>query len=128
MKILVVDDDDMVRMMMVQALRSEGYETDECSDGADAIAKLECNTYDIVVTDVVMPNRSGASVGEYVRKNKLPMAVLAVSFDSENGGALEFASYFADGTLQKPYDKATFIKAVKSLSPGTNIDSALQNL
>ena len=128
MRVLIVDDDDMIRMMMVYALRSEGYETDECSDGKDAIAKLELNLYDIVVTDVVMPNQSGAAVGEYIKKNKLPTAVLAVSSDFENGGALDFANYFANDTLQKPFDKETFLNAVKRLPLGNNVDSALQNL
>ena len=130
MKILVVDDDDFIRMMMVQALKSEGYEVEESTDGADAIAKLGCNDYDIVVTDVVMPNQSGVSVGEFIKRNALHTAVLAVSAFStdEEGGVLDFANYFADDTLKKPFEKEVFLKAVKNISPGNDIESALQNL
>ncbi len=130
MKILVVDDDELMRMTMVQALKSEGYDIEEGVDGADAIEKLKQGTYDIVVTDVVMPNQSGASVGEYIKKNKLHTAILVVSsFSNSDGGSpLDFANYFADDTLQKPFSKDALISAVKHLSPGINIESALQNM
>ena len=130
MKILVVDDDDLVRMMMVQALESVGHDIDECDDGIAAVAKIKQCTYDIIVTDVVMPGQSGVSVGEYVKNNDLPSAVLAVSAYANNdeGNALAFANYFADDILKKPFDKETFLTAVKKLSPGINIDSALQNM
>lgn len=128
MKILVVDDDDFIRAVMIKTLKSAGYEIDDSFDGTDAIQKLKTNSYDAVITDIVMPDVSGISVGEYVKTNNLPLAVLAISAHSSHGGMLDFANYFADDTLQKPFTKEELITAVKRLPKGINMDSVLQNL
>lgn len=130
-KVLVVDDDDFVRMVMVQALQSAGHETDESPDGTDAIAKLSLNKYDLVVTDVVMPEESGVSVAAYIKKNKLPTPVLAVSSHSNgdnSGSVLDFATYFADDTMRKPFRKEQFLETVNRLSACVGADIALENL
>ena len=128
MKILVVDDDDFVRTVMVQTLCKAGHEIEDSSCGEDALDKLKTNVYDVVVTDIVMPDQSGAAIGDYVKSHQLPTAVLAVSAHSRKGEALEFANYFADDTLQKPFKKEELIRAVEGLSRGNDIESALLNL
>jgi CheY-like chemotaxis protein len=128
MKVLVVDDDDFVRTVIAQALKGAGYDVEESCDGGDAITKLGKSKYDIVITDVVMPKQSGASVGEYIKNHELPTAVLAISSYGGDGGALDFANYFSDDTLQKPFGKETLLKAIKRLPVGGDLDSALLNL
>lgn len=128
MKILVVDDDDFVRTVMVQTLRKAKHDVEESSCGVDGLNKLKTNIYDIVVTDIVMPDQSGATIGDYVKSNQLPTAVLAVSAHSRKGEALEFANYFADDTLQKPFKKEELLRAVERLSHGNDVESALLNL
>ena len=128
MKILVVDDDDLVRVVIIQTLKSAGHEIEESADGSDAIKKLGNNTYDIVITDVVMPGQSGISVGKYIRNHDLPIAVLAISSYCEAGGMLDFAHYFADDTLKKPFKKEELLRAVDALPLGGDLDSALQNM
>ncbi len=128
MKILVVDDDDFVRKVMVQTLHKAGHDIEESNCGKDGLDKLKANSYDVVVTDIVMPDQSGATIGDYVKSHQLPTAVLAVSAHSRKGEALEFANYFADDTLQKPFKKEELIRAVEGLSRGNDIESALLNL
>lgn len=128
MKILVIDDDDFIRTIISQALQSEGYDIKEYDNGEDAIEDLKQNTYDVVVTDVVMPRKSGASVGEYIKNNNLPTSVLAISAFGGDGSSLEFATYFSDDTLKKPFKKEDLLAAIKSLPVGGNLNSALQNM
>lgn len=128
MKILIVDDDDFVRTVMVQTLRKAGHDIEESSNGRDAINKLKETIFDVVVTDIVMPDQSGATVGDYIKSHQLPTAVLAVSAHSRKGEALEFANYFADDTLSKPFKKEELVSAVEGLSRGNDIESALLNL
>lgn len=128
MRVLVVDDDNFVRVVMVQALISAGYSIDESSNGHDAIEKLKSNTYDVVITDIVMPEQSGISVAEYIRSNNIPVSVLAISAHGGEGGMLDFAEYYADETLQKPFKKEDFLRVVKNISKGINVDSALMNM
>ncbi|HPF78272.1 MAG TPA: response regulator [Alphaproteobacteria bacterium] len=128
MKILVVDDDDFVRTVMAQTLSKAGHDIDESACGNDALKKLQENVYDVVVTDIVMPDQSGATIGDYVKNNHLPTAVLAVSAHSRKGEALEFANYFADDTLKKPFRKEDLLRAVEGLSHGNDIEAAMLNL
>jgi len=130
-RILVIDDDDVVRLMMVQTLKNAGHETHESSDGRDAIDNLQSNDYDMIITDVIMPNESGVSVAEYIRTNHIPSPVLAVSAFSDGdaaGSLLDFASYFADATLSKPFDKDTFLETVDRLLNTGAIEQALENM
>ena len=120
MRALIVDDESFIRAMMVEVLVSEGFDTDESFDGDDAIQKLAENTYDIVITDVVMPNASGLSVAEFIRANEIPAAILAISAhagaeDSETN-LLNLMKDYVDAMLEKPFDAATFMDTVRKLT------------
>lgn len=130
MKILIVDDDDFVRALMVQTLQSAGHQTEECSDGLDAIARLGTDVFDLVVTDIIMPNEGGISVASYVREHKLPTSVLAVSgyLDDSEGSISNIASYYADDTLKKPFRKEELLDAVLGVSSSAYAERALENM
>ena len=61
-KILVVDDEPLTLELIVDGLREEGYGVDLMSNGQDAIAAAEASNYDLVITDLSMPNVSGMEV------------------------------------------------------------------
>jgi CheY-like chemotaxis protein len=58
-KILIVDDDPHIRELARVFLKNEGYDTDEASDGVEALSKLETTKIDLVVLDIMMPNMDG---------------------------------------------------------------------
>jgi len=60
--VLVVDDDDSTRAMILAVLRRAGYEADAAANGDEALARLETTNYSAVVLDVVMPGISGVEV------------------------------------------------------------------
>ncbi|MCI5059851.1 MAG: response regulator [Alphaproteobacteria bacterium] len=128
MKILVVDDDDFIRTVLLKTLISAGYDVEESPNGAHAIDRLKTNKYNLVITDVVMPEQSGISVGEYIRKNEIQTAVLAISAYNKEGDMLDFAEYFADETLEKPFEKSQLLKIVSRLCQTGNITNALENM
>lgn len=117
-KILVIDDDNLTRALIAKTLRAAGHEIDDAANGEQGIQHLKSNRYDLVVTDIVMPNRSGISVAEYIRKNDPATAILVVSAFSgrePDDGVLEFADHFADEALCKPFEKDELLEAVESL-------------
>ena len=117
-KILVVDDDGFIRDIIVKTLAAEGYEVDQAADGQKAIDRLQSNNYDLVVTDVVMPHKSGISLSNYIHDNEIPTPVLAISgLSGKNDGpdVLEFAQYFADEHLVKPFQKGELLETVRRL-------------
>ena len=67
-KILVVDDEDKIREMIVKYAKHEGFETDEAKDGLEAVEKCEENRYDLVIMDIMMPNLDGFSAVKEIKE------------------------------------------------------------
>jgi CheY-like chemotaxis protein len=65
--ILIVDDDEMVRMALVELLKPEGYLLDEAGSGKEALAKLEKDKYDLMMFDIIMPEIDGIELCKRVR-------------------------------------------------------------
>jgi len=84
-KILVADDDEGVRVGLVANLELEGYEVAEARDGAEAIRLIRANSYDLIVSDVVMPSATGVEVLTAVRGQHLDTPFILISaFVSED--------------------------------------------
>lgn len=70
MRFLVVDDSPTMRRIVANALRDIGYsEVVEAEDGSDAIAKLDANPVEFVITDWNMPNVNGLELTQYIRQH-----------------------------------------------------------
>jgi CheY-like chemotaxis protein len=85
-RILVIDDDRYVRMMLCDLLPTWGYEADAAADGAEGLALFGRGVYDVVLTDLTMPNLSGLDVAAGVRDRDPSVSV--IMFTAFNG---EFA-------------------------------------
>jgi two-component system, OmpR family, alkaline phosphatase synthesis response regulator PhoP len=66
-RILIVDDDEMVRMALVELLRPEGYLLDEAGSGKEALVKIDENKYDLMMFDIIMPEIDGIELCKRVR-------------------------------------------------------------
>ncbi|MBI5471427.1 MAG: response regulator [Ignavibacteriae bacterium] len=81
MNLLVVDDDSVVRMSMRTLLTSEGHSVCTAADGEDALAKLASHTFDMIISDVYMPNMDGVRLRNVVReipdKRSLPFLFIS---------------------------------------------------
>ncbi len=96
--ILVVDDDDILRMLLRQFLEGEGYRVTEAADGDQALARLRESSFDLVIMDIAMPGIDGLSVCEHL-KSLLPVpppVLMITALDDEesvdrtfNAGAVD---------------------------------------
>jgi CheY-like chemotaxis protein len=81
-RVLVVDDDKLLRGSLAKFLGEHGYEVIEASDGKDALAKAERNIPDFVITDIMMPQLDGIEMLEKMRTTpwgkNLPAVVLTI--------------------------------------------------
>ncbi len=68
MKVLIVDDEEMIRMVLKEYVEFEGGETDEAQDGMEAVLKCRENEYDVILMDVMMPKLDGFSAVKEIRK------------------------------------------------------------
>jgi len=108
-RILVVDDDDDLREVLTTALAREGHCVDGACDGAEALALLERQPYDLVLSDLRMPGTDGPSLYETLRTRhhfpvrfatKLPRVIFMT------GNAAEHADFLrgtTDPILEKPF-------------------------
>jgi two-component system alkaline phosphatase synthesis response regulator PhoP len=68
--ILIVDDDEMVRMALVELLKPEGYILDVAGSGKEALIKIDENRYDLMMFDIIMPEIDGLELCKKVRSRE----------------------------------------------------------
>ena len=78
-RVLVVDDDDAIRMMVERVLKREQYEVESARDGFEAIEKLTRNDYATVLLDLMMPRVDGHGVLRYLEQKPEPPAVIVMT-------------------------------------------------
>jgi two-component system response regulator (stage 0 sporulation protein F) len=104
-RVLVADDDDDLRALVVPALRSDGYDLIEARDGAALVEIMTKSTPpDAVVTDICMPGASGLSILDELRKaGCMTPIVVITAYGGEHTRALA-ERLGANATFQKPFD------------------------
>jgi DNA-binding NtrC family response regulator len=120
-KILLVEDDNLVRDMLVQMLQRAGHTVASAANGEEATEILKTIEPDIMVTDIIMPKKSGITLISEV-KNKHPnMEMIAIS----GGGRLDPTGYLdlseslgAAVSFEKPVDKSALLMAIDLLLQG----------
>jgi two-component system response regulator GlrR len=126
-KILLVDDEEMVLRLLETALKSEGYNTMVCQKADDALRLLKSENFDLMITDIRMPEKDGMQLVEEMRDMGVNIPVIAISGDKGDEKAddyLDFAIYFTADALKKPIKKDDLLSAVR-LSLGPSVDEAL---
>ena len=115
MKLLIVDDSTMLRDMLSYALNEGGYtDVTEAVDGVDGLEKAKKITYDLIISDVNMPNMDGITMVSEVRKlpqySKIPILVLT----TERGDDIKAQGKTAGATgwIVKPFVPDQLLKAV----------------
>src|SRR5579871_5871014 len=88
-KILLVEDDDLVNDMLGQMLQRAGHEVVSAANGEEATEKLKISEPDIMVTDLIMPKKSGITLISEVRNKHPHMEIIAIS----GGGRLDPTGY-----------------------------------
>ena len=120
-KILIADDDDIFRELLKDSLSQSGYDVEAVHDGLMALKELTKHKYDLVLTDIVMPEKEGIEVIREVTKDYPEIKIIAMSGGSPFLHAdlnLTLAKKFgADITLQKPFMHNQLIDSIIALFP-----------
>jgi len=88
-KILIADDDDSLRTFVAKVLEKEGYLVVQAVDGTDAWVKLQNDTYDLLLTDIVMPNMDGVELSTRAIVDNPNMKVMFMTGFTGMAGDLE---------------------------------------
>jgi heavy metal response regulator len=115
MRILLVEDDKRVASFISRGLKEEQYVVDTASDGENAFFLAQANDYDLVILDVVLPDRSGFEVLKTLRGDGLRMPVLMLTGQSKTQDKIKGLDAGADDYLTKPFDFDELLARVRAL-------------
>lgn len=113
-EILLVEDEDPVRLFSARALRSKGYVVTEARTGAAALEILAENTFDLLVTDMMMPEVDGATLIKTARKDMPDLPVVCISGYTQEAVAKEISALPKVYFLPKPFSLKQLAGKVKT--------------
>jgi DNA-binding response OmpR family regulator len=119
--ILLIDDDPALRQTMKKIMALAGHTVDEADDGSVGLDLFRERHYDLVVTDILMPEKEGIETIIELREANQAVKILAVSggMTLDPTGHLEDAEALgADASLPKPFTVEEFTEAVEGLLKG----------
>lgn len=113
-RVLVVDDEPMVREQLRRTLTLRGYNVTEADSARSGLAVLQDEAFDVVLMDIIMPGMSGTEAISELRSRGCETPVIFVSgyFDTEHQKGLEQLSF--QGFLRKPYSISDLLAAVEA--------------
>lgn len=115
--ILIVDDSNAIRQSISFVLEEAGFAVVPANDGMDAVQKLEGQQFDLVISDVNMPNMDGIALVRHIRqtaKHKFT-PVLMLTTESQAGVMQEGKAAGATGWIVKPFEQEKLLAVVKKL-------------
>ncbi len=118
MKILIIDDDEQMRILLRQVMEWAGYEVVEAADGRAGMLKQRKEHADLVITDLIMPEQEGLETITGLKKEYPELKIIAIS----GGGRIGPDAYLpaaqelgADRVFSKPFDVRELANTVKEL-------------
>jgi DNA-binding response OmpR family regulator len=104
-KLLIIDDSEVIVEMLYQFFKSKNYELVSASNGLDGIKLFNADPdgFDLVITDIVMPNISGVGVISILKNKRPELPIIAITGFGEHPESLA-AEAHADVVLEKPID------------------------
>ncbi|MBB4074873.1 DNA-binding response OmpR family regulator [Anoxybacillus voinovskiensis] len=121
-KILLAEDEEVLRMLVVDTLEDEGYEIDEACDGQEAIELIKENEYDLILLDYMMPIYTGLEVIQQVRElpEKKHVKIMMLSAKSQQADQQRVLEAGADYFMAKPYSPLELVKRIEEILHGEN--------
>ena len=115
MKILIVDDEEMIRGVLKEYVEFEGNEAFEAADGMEAVKMCKDNDYDVVLMDVMMPKLDGFSAVKEIRKFK-DVPVIMLSARGEEYDKLFGFEIGADDYVTKPFSPKEVMARINAVT------------
>ena len=110
-KILIVEDDEDIRMVEEVYLQAAGFQTEVATDGKEAIQMVEKTTVDLILLDLMLPGKSGYEVCKAIRE-KIDIPILMVTARTESIDKIRGFGLGADDYIAKPFDPAELVARV----------------
>jgi DNA-binding response OmpR family regulator len=116
--VLIIEDEAPFRSLLVQALNMHGYDVLEAGDGDEGLKRMRSRPVDLVVTDIVMPNREGLATIMELRRDYPRLGIIVMSGGQAKDAPLYLLtakSLGADYRLLKPFALSELIRAAADI-------------
>src|SRR3990172_1887261 len=127
-KVLVVDDEDTLRLTIKTRLSAGGFETDAAVDGEEAIEKLKRTPFDVVLLDINMPRMDGITALGIISEQFPTTDVIMLTGFADFSTAIDCLKKGAKDYLVKPIDTTELITRMRSLLRARNSEAALDTI
>ncbi len=114
-RILVIEDEEPLRMALVDALSAEGFSVLEAGDGERGLELALAEGPDVILLDLMLPGRDGFSVLRAIREDRLSSAVLILSARGEEWDRVQGFEYGADDYLVKPFSTRELMLRIRAI-------------
>jgi DNA-binding response OmpR family regulator len=117
-RILIIDDEPHILLMLKKMLEQSGYEVDLAANGVEGIELFRRSNADVVITDIIMPEKEGLETIREMRRIKQDLKIIAMSGGGKVSADnyLEIAKIFgASRVISKPFTKSEMVSAVREL-------------
>ncbi len=114
-RILVVEDEDALRLALIDALTGEGFEVLEAADGERGLAVALSEGPDVVLLDLMLPGRDGFSVLRAIRQDRLRSAVIVLSARGEEWDRVQGFEVGADDYVVKPFSTRELVGRIRAV-------------
>ena len=114
-RILIAEDDNIIRQIISNFLVNEGYVVNAAADGEQAWEALRHDDYDLLVTDNDMPHLTGLKLIERIRHASMSLLVVIASGTFLADMALDYPQLHIAAVIPKPFRKSEFLDAVRNV-------------
>lgn len=116
-RILLADDEQVLRMLITDTLEDEGYEIEEAEDGIEAFEKFQTNNYDLVILDNMMPGMTGIEVAEKIRSHTAnhDIDILMLSAKNQQSDVDRSTQAGIEFYMSKPFSPMQLIDVVEEI-------------
>ncbi len=115
MRILVIDDEELMLKALRFRLIKDGYEVELANDGREAITKIESEKFDLIITDIMLPFNNGLEIVQCIKLNNKNCPVIILSAVGAESTVLEAFALGADDYITKPFSPVELSVRVKRL-------------
>lgn len=122
-KILIVDDEPLIRDALAFKLTKEGYDVETAEDGEKAIQKIEAQDYEIIISDIMMPFISGFELVKILKERGTDAPVLMLTSLNSETAVLKAFDLGADDFMTKPFSPNELSVRIKKLLQSKKKDS-----
>src|SRR6266700_2659730 len=127
-KILVIDDEADIRESLDALLSLEGYEVDLAANGTEGAKRIESRVYDLVLLDLMMPDRSGMDVLREVRDRDRETPIFMITAYGSVEAAVDALKIGANDYFSKPWDNEKLLIEIARMISGNRLERENEQL